>query len=49
MNRIMYVLSTGCHWRAIPKDLPPSSTVHNYLHVVELRPTLAPECVALSS
>src|SRR6202140_5015416 len=23
MNGIMYVLSTGCQWRAIPKDLPP--------------------------
>ena len=26
----MYVLSTGCQWRAIPKDLPPRSTVYNY-------------------
>ena len=26
MNGIMYVLSTGCQWRAIPKDLPPRST-----------------------
>ncbi len=26
----MYVLSTGCQWRAIPKDLPPRSTVHGY-------------------
>jgi transposase len=31
MNGIMYVLSTGCQWRAIPKDLPPKSTVHDYL------------------
>ena len=23
--------STGCQWRAIPKDLPPRSTVHDYL------------------
>src|SRR5882757_4243756 len=23
MNGIMYVLSTGCQWRAIPKDLSP--------------------------
>jgi transposase len=22
------VLSTGCQWRAIPKDLPPKSTVY---------------------
>jgi transposase len=26
----MYVLSTGCPWRAIPKDLPPRSTVYDY-------------------
>lgn len=31
VNGIMYVLSTGCQWRAIPKDLPPRSTVHEYL------------------
>src|SRR6516165_9809668 len=30
MNGVMYVLSTGCQWRAMPKDLPPKSTVHNY-------------------
>ena len=29
----MYVLSTGCQWRAIPKDLPPRSTVHDYFDV----------------
>jgi transposase len=26
----MYVLSTGCQWRAIPKDLPPRSTIYEY-------------------
>ena len=26
----MYILSTGCQWRAFPKDLPPRSTVHDY-------------------
>ena len=31
VNVVMYVLSTGCQWRAIPKDLPPRSTVHGYL------------------
>ncbi|MGH6877602.1 MAG: IS5 family transposase [Rhizomicrobium sp.] len=30
VNGVMYVLSTGCQWRYIPKDLPPRSTVHNY-------------------
>jgi transposase len=31
MNGIMYILSTGCQWRALPKDLPPRRTVHDYL------------------
>ena len=30
VNGLMYVLSTGCQWRAIPKDLPPKSSVHDY-------------------
>ena len=30
VNGLMYVLSTGCQWRAIPKDLPPKSTVDGY-------------------
>jgi putative transposase len=29
-NGVMYVLSTGCQWRYIPKDLPPRSTVNRY-------------------
>ncbi len=31
MNGVMYVLSTGCQWRAVPKDLPPRSTLFDYL------------------
>ena len=30
VNGLMYVLSTGCQWRAIPKDLPPKSTIYDY-------------------
>ena len=30
LNGIMYVLSTDCQWRAIPKDLPPRSAVNHY-------------------
>ena len=30
VNGLMYVLSTGCQWAAIPKDLPPRSTVNYY-------------------
>src|SRR5215471_1940182 len=28
LNAIFYVLSTGCQWQALPKDLPPKSTAH---------------------
>jgi transposase len=31
VDGLMYILSTGCQWRALPKDLPPRSTVHDYL------------------
>ena len=30
VNAIFYVLSTGCQWKALPKDLPPKSTAHSY-------------------
>ncbi|MCC3246248.1 IS5 family transposase [Methylocystis sp. WRRC1] len=30
VNGLMYVLSTGCQWRAIPKDLLAKSTVYGY-------------------
>ena len=30
LNGIMYVLGTGCRWRAIPKDLPARSTLFDY-------------------
>jgi len=29
-NAVMYILSTGCQWRYLPKDFPPYSTVHHY-------------------
>ena len=31
VNGVMYVLSTGCQWAALSKDLPPRSTVNDYL------------------
>jgi transposase len=40
VNGVMYVLSTGCQWRYIPKDLPPRSTVHDYLSLWEWEGTL---------
>src|SRR3979411_3215897 len=42
MNGIMYILSTGCQWRAIPKDLPPRSTAHDYFHFWTYDGTLYP-------
>jgi transposase len=27
---LLYILSTGCQWRAIPKDFPPGSTLFGY-------------------
>jgi transposase len=30
VNGLMYVLSSGCQWAALPKDLPPRSTVNEY-------------------
>ena len=32
MNAILYILSTGCQWRALPKDFPPRSTVQYYFY-----------------
>ncbi len=40
MNGILYVLETGCQWRALPKDLPPKSTVHDYFMLWEWDGTL---------
>ncbi len=40
LNGILYVLGTGCQWRALPKDLPPRSTVHNYFTLWEWDGTL---------
>ena len=35
LNAIFYVLATGCQWQALPKDLPPKSTVWDYLDLWE--------------
>jgi transposase len=40
MNGSMYILSTGCQWRAIPKDLPPRSTLFDYLDLCSWDGTL---------
>ena len=40
VNGLMYVLSTGCQWRAIPEDLPPRSTVNGYFRLWDYDGTL---------
>lgn len=33
MNAILYILATGCQWRALPKDFPRRSTVQYYFYL----------------
>jgi transposase len=32
VEAILYVLATGCQWRALPSDFPPHSTVQGYFY-----------------
>src|SRR3954464_3740118 len=32
VNAILYILATGCQWRALPRDFPPRSTVQGYFY-----------------
>jgi putative transposase len=32
IDAILYLLATGCQWRALPKDFPPRSTVQGYFY-----------------
>ena len=32
LNALLYIASTGCQWRMLPKDFPPYSTVQGYLY-----------------
>src|ERR1700739_4658297 len=40
VNGVMYILGTGCQWAALPKDLPPRSTVNDYFRRLEYDGTL---------
>ena len=40
LNGLFYVLSTGCQWPSLPRDLPPKSTVHYYFKFWEWSGTL---------
>ncbi len=31
VNGLMYMVSTGCQWRYVSRDLPPRSTLFGYL------------------
>lgn len=33
LNAILYVATSGCQWRMLPKDFPPLSTVQRYFYV----------------
>ena len=33
MDAILYVASSGCQWRMLPKDFPPLSTVQGYFYI----------------
>jgi putative transposase len=32
VNAILYMAATGCQWRMLPKDFPPTSTVQRYFY-----------------
>ena len=40
VNGLMYILSTGCQWAALPKDLPARSTVNDYFRLWDYDGTL---------
>jgi transposase len=50
-NGFFYVLSTGCQWSALPKDLPPKSRVRDYFDLWDwdgtLRPRACPPACAM--
>jgi transposase len=32
VEAILYILATGCQWRALPREFPPFSTVQGYFY-----------------
>ena len=32
-NALLYVVKTGCQWRALPQDYPKFGTVHKYFRI----------------
>src|ERR1039458_819647 len=41
VNAILYIASTGCQWRQLPKDFPPYSTVQGYFYAWSRNGTFA--------
>ena len=33
VNALLYLLTTGCQWRRLPKEFPPFSTVQRFLPI----------------
>ena len=33
VNRLLYILSTGCAWRCVPQDLSPKRTLFEYFNL----------------
>ena len=48
VNGLMYILSTGCQWRAIPKDLPPRSTLFGYFELWDYVSMAGENCTVLA-
>ena len=41
VEAMLYMVSTGCQWRAIPKEFPPYSTVQGYFYAWSRRGLLS--------
>jgi transposase len=41
VNAILYIASTGCQWRQLPKEFPPYSTVQGYFYAWSRNGTFA--------
>ncbi len=40
INGLLYILTTGCQWRQVPRDLPPRGTLYDYFKRFEWDGTL---------
>jgi hypothetical protein len=55
LDGLLYILASGCQWRALPRDFPPRSTVQGYFYrkrcfqATSSRPTGAPKAQGIRS